>query len=450
MDRLVEVAVDGVRDRPVGQGQCVGVLPQGGGGARVSQPGLPPAGPGRAPPGRRPHGAGAGGRVASGSPAASRNRAKRCPSVVAPRRSWCPGSRLNSQGPTAGPERSAHSWARVCHRAAVPRPTVRVRPWPDLGVVSCPAESARSRCRTRPRKSPRRSAASSPRRAPVSAASRTISRSSSHRCRWAVALRPPVSLATASSSADSAKDLAVGEGPSGGCPAGPAHRVQRVAVDEPFRVGPSERGPQHPESTGDHRVRGAAIAPPLQGCADIGGHQLLDPPGTQGVGPQEPRHGAVPDQRGWLPGVVGLDPHAEELSEGEHGSWRGGAGGPVLGPQPGQHILGVLPGAVQGERSLPGPMGEGVDADGDADLEDSGTSLTQAARPVGPAFSVRGGGHVPDSQRAPAYRAGPTDREGDTDVGGPGSRSAGTGRAPHVQNRRSAGWLPAALCLARL
>lgn len=177
---MVEVGVDGVGDVLVGEGEGVGVLAQGGRCVGVAEPGLgledlaaaDQEGRHRVPEPVQGRVRDAGGVAECGEPVSEDFGAEAV--VVASIGGEQPRTELPlDPGLLVCDESVPH--------AAVEAPMVIDRPRPDFGVVTMPAETALSIRRVRPTRSAIRRAVSSPRRAPVSAARRTRSRSSSAR-----------------------------------------------------------------------------------------------------------------------------------------------------------------------------------------------------------------------------------------------------------------------------
>lgn len=207
-------------------------------------------------------------------------------------------------------------------RPAVEDPMVITRPCPDFGVVITPAETARWMCRVRSWRSSMRNPASSPRRAPVSAARRTRSRSSSARRRHRVAAVLPVSFATASRSRVSAVPSRTRTpssliGRRGAVRPGPRIVRSGCTVQDAFVVGPADRGTQHPEPTADDRETVALGRPAGERRPDPVRVQRHDSRASDRIGEQGPHVGAVPDQCGRLPRVVRGQPIFQELGDRE-------------------------------------------------------------------------------------------------------------------------------------
>lgn len=218
---------------------------------------------------------------------------------------------------------AASAWPSRCHRAAVWMPRVRVRPRPDFGVVSWPAETARTMWSSRP------------------------SRSSSRR--------------------------GLGAG-------GAAQAAQRVDGEDLLGPGPRQRRAQHPHAAADHRRGGAVVGPAAHRRPQPVWRQGRDPEPTERVTRQRADHRAVTDQGRGSPWVVGLDPRREQLGHGEAARGRQGWVELVLRDQQDAAGVDLCLGAVHGDRQLAGSARRGVRGGGLTDLPDSGSAFALGAR----------------------------------------------------------------------
>ena len=232
--------------------------------------------------------------------------------------------------------RSIQVVCRRYHRAAVSAPRVSVRPCPDFGVVSSPAEMARSMRSVLaarpvgPVRSVKRSATSSPRRAPVSAARRTIEQ-------VLLGTMDPIDRRGAATSGgigglvvvgvglekaelggdEQGVELVLGQGSAWVATAGTAHQPERVVVDEAFVVGPRQAGPQGPEPAAAHGQAGAGVLPAAQAVADLLRGQRLGAASRDRVGSQRAGVRAIADVRRGLPRMIRGEPHLQELADGD-------------------------------------------------------------------------------------------------------------------------------------
>ena len=152
----------------------------------------------------------------------------------------------------------------------------------------------------------------------------------------------------------------------------PAHVTDRIALEDRFGLGPPESRSKNPKPPRHDGYSGARLLPP--------GHRFTDdlrpkgrhPPLRNGICGQRLDIGAGGIPRRWSPVVVGRQPPFEQIAHREE---RRSAPYLTVRSEVSSELrptlFGLLWCPVIPKRTLHGPAGYGVDADGDADLKDS-------------------------------------------------------------------------------
>jgi hypothetical protein len=184
--------------------------------------------------------------------------------------------------------------------------------------------------------------------------------------------------ATAALPSQGAGHIVAGDRPPWLWPSGATHVADRVVVDDPFVIGPSDRDAQHPEPAHDHRRCRPGGFPP--------GERLADPLRCQRQHPipsQRPRVRRVPDPRRGPPRMIRLRPTAQQLPHRQHR--RRPSNRPtsrVLRRQLRPIYLRIGRGAIEGHRPLQRPPGHHVRSSGHTDLPHPRPTLTQRTQPT--------------------------------------------------------------------
>lgn len=97
--------------------------------------------------------------------------------------------------------------------------------------------------------------------------------------------------------------------------------VERMAVQDPHRVGPADRGAQDPESVGHGGLLPSDVEPVMADRGQDGRGEVDRPAGPNGVAAQEAHVRPVPANRRGLSVVVGAQPSPQQLRHGDRGSW---------------------------------------------------------------------------------------------------------------------------------
>lgn len=292
-------------------------------------------------------------------------------------------------------------------QCAVAAPNVTLRPRPDLGLVSSWADTDRSMRNTRPLRSPK------PQRCRLTPARSGVGGQADNQ---------EILFCQSSKLASPGSPVISGDGGQHGrlsCPQqladiviaqrapwfdspGSSHAPDRVHVDDPLVVGPSDGRPQDAEPAADHAEGHPVGRPAGEGGAQLDGGERHDPGvGQAPVLDESPGRRAVPDHRRRLPGVVARQPPPQELLNAQEGRR------PARGPSPAVLVSQVAPVGLGVDRLAPehdGPLqratGHRVGADRHSDLAHARSPLAQRPCPSRSSHPPKVGTEVGTYRRA--------------------------------------------------